>query len=100
MISILLSKGYYTYILFYLIIPLDFFKENIQLIESLYEQFDYFNITFIKMDNRYEKAFIDRYLTKSAYFRFSLAELLPNVNKISDLKKENLTLKLTVEFYF
>ena len=93
MISILLSKGYYTYILFYLIIPFDFCKENIQFIESLYEQFEYFNITFIKMDNRYEKAFIDRYITKSAYFRFSLGELLPNLNKIIYLDSDTICLK-------
>ena len=93
MISILSSKAYYTYVLFYLIIPQNFSDQNFQLIESLYEQFDYFNITFIKMDNRYEKAFIDRYITINAYFRFSLAELLPNLNKIIYLDSDTICLK-------
>ena len=81
MISILNSKSSYTYILFFLIISKDFLQYNIQLIESLYEQFDYFNITFIKMDDRYRKA-----VTFSSvyhyFFRFSISELIPNMNKI------------------
>ena len=82
MISILSSKDCYTYIFFYLVIPLDFSSEKIKLIERLYEQFEYFNITFIKIDNRYKNAYTNRYLTKSAFYRMSLGELLPNLNKI------------------
>jgi len=93
MISILDKKNYYTYILFYLIIPSDFSQKNIQLIESLYEQFDYFNITFLQMDNRYERAYTNRYLTKNAFFRLSLGELLPKVNKIIYLDSDTICLK-------
>jgi lipopolysaccharide biosynthesis glycosyltransferase len=93
MISILNSKGFYTYILFYLIIPLDFSQKNIKLIESLYEQYDYFNITFIKMDNRYEKAYTNRYLKNNAFYRLSLGELLPNLNKIIYLDSDTICLK-------
>ena len=82
MISVLSTKMIYSYILFYLIINDDFTEKNKKLIESLYEQFDYFNITFIKMDNRYEKAYTRRYLSKNAFYRLSLGELLPNLNKI------------------
>lgn len=99
MISILISKAYYTFILFYLIVPMDFSDENIRLIESLYEQFDFFNISFIKLDNRYENAFINRYLTKNAYFRFSLAELLPNLNKIIYLDSDTIILKDLSKLY-
>ena len=93
MISILEKKNYYTYILFYLIIPSDFSQKNIQIIESLYEQFDYFNISFLKMDNRYEKAYTNRYLTKNAFFRLSLGELLPRMNKIIYLDSDTICLK-------
>ena len=93
MISILITKRLYTYILFYLIISIDFSNENIQLLESLYEQFDYFNITFIKMDNRYEKAYTRRYLSKSAFYRLSLGELLPNLNKVIYLDSDTIVLK-------
>lgn len=82
MISVLSTKMIYSYILFYLIINDDFTENNKKLINSLYEQFDYFNITFIKMDNRYEKAYTRRYLSKNAFYRLSLGELLPNLNKI------------------
>ena len=93
MISILVSKSVYSYILFFLIITTDFSDNNIQLIESLYEQFDYFNITFIKMDDRYERAYTRRYLSKSAFFRLSLGELIPNLNKIIYLDSDTICLK-------
>ena len=93
MISILTTKDYYTYISFYLIISFNFSEENIQLIESLYEQFDFFNITFIKMDNRYENAFINRYITQISYYRMSLGELLPSLNKIIYLDSDTICLK-------
>ena len=93
MISILITKGYYTYILFYLITPLNFSSYIIKFLETLYEQFDYFNITFIQMDNRYEKAYTNRYLTKNAFYRLSLGELLPNMNKIIYLDSDTIILK-------
>ena len=94
MISILFSKAYYTYISFYIIIRLNFASKNIKLIESLYEQFDYFNITFIEIDdNRYKKAYTNRYLTKNAFFRLSLGELLPNLKKIIYLDADTICLK-------
>ena len=93
MISILISKEYYTFILFYIIIPLNFSKQNMLLIESLYQQFEYFNITFLQMDNRYEKAYTNRYLTKNAFFRLSLGELLPNLNKVIYLDSDTICLK-------
>ena len=82
MISILSSKEEFTYISFYLIISKDFQKKNIDLITSLYEQFDYFNITFIEMDERYNEAFISKRMTKQTYFRFSLGEIFPFLNRI------------------
>ena len=93
MLSILVTKQPYTYILFYLVITKDFSKRNIEFIERLYEQFDYFNITFISMDKRYENAYTKRYLTKNAFYRFSLGELLPDLNKIIYLDSDTICLK-------
>ena len=93
MISILITKDYYTYISFFLIIPKEFSQKNINFIETLYEQFDYFNISFLKMDNRYEKAFTNRYLTKNAFYRLSLGELLPNSDKVIYLDSDTIILK-------
>ena len=79
--------------MFYLIITADFQQINIEFIESLYEQFDFFNITFIRMDNRYDKAYSRRYITKNAFYRLSLGELLPNLNKIIYLDSDTICLK-------
>ena len=82
MISILNSKYYFTFVSFYLIISEDFEQKNIDFLNSLYDQYDLFNITFIKMDNKYNNAYTSRYLTKETYYRFSTGELIPHLNKI------------------
>ena len=99
MISILSFKEYYTYISFYLIIPQNFEKKNIDLLSSLYEQYDFFNITFIKIDKRYEKAFVSRYITKETYYRFSLGELIPFCNKIIYLDGDTIIFRDLTKFY-
>jgi len=99
MISILSTKSYYTYILFYLVIPKDFKKENIFLLETLYEQYEYFNITFIKIDDRYNNAFIASYLTIQAYYRYSLGELIHNLDKIIYLDADTICLTDLSDFY-
>jgi hypothetical protein len=99
MTSILYSKYIYTYISFYLIISKDFIQKNIDFLYSLYEQYDYFNITFIKIDKRYDKAFISRYITKETYFRFSLGELIPHLNKIIYLDNDVIAFKDLANLY-
>lgn len=99
MISILNSKYYFTYISFYLIITTDFEQKNIDFLNSLYDQYDYFNITFLKMDNRYNIAYISRYLTKQTYFRFSLGGLLPYLNKIIYLDTDTIVYNDLSDFY-
>jgi len=98
-LSILYSKNIFTYISIYLIIPLDFTKNNINLINSLYEQYDYFNITFLRMDNRYDNVFTSKYITKETYFRLSLGELIPSLNKIIYLDSDVLAFKDLSNFY-
>ena len=99
MISILTNKELYTYISFYLIIPNNFSDKNIDFFNSLYNQYDLFNITFIKMDDRYKKAFISRHITQESYYRFSLGELLPNLNKIIYLDSDTIVFKDLTKFY-
>ena len=99
MTSILVSKQINTYISFYIIIPKDFLQTNIDFLNSLYEDYDYFNITFIKMDDRYNKAYISRYITNQAYYRFSLGELIPYLNKIIYLDSDTICYKDLTNLY-
>ena len=99
MTSILYSKKEFTYISFYLIISRDFIQKNIDFLKSLYNQYDYFNITFVKIDNRYNKAFVSRYITQESYFRFSLGELIPQLNKIIYLDNDVIVFKDLTNLY-
>lgn len=99
MSSILSSKASNTYICFYLIIPSDFENKNIDFLNSLYDEYDSFNISYIIMDNRYDKAYTDKRITKQAYYRFSLGELLINLNKIIYLDTDIIVYKDLSKFY-
>ena len=99
MISILSTKEDYTYISFYLILSKDFQKKNIDVFFSLYEQFDLFNITLIHMDDRYKNAFVSRRMTEQTYYRFSLGELLPHLDKIIYLDSDTIVYKDLSKFY-
>ena len=81
-ISILETKNYNTFISFYIIIKRDFSEDNKEIILSLYEQYDFLNISLIYMDDRYKNVKVINYLSQVAYFRLSLGELLPNLNRI------------------
>ena len=100
MTSILYSKNINSYISFYLLIPKDLTQHNINFIKSLYDQYDYFNITLLVIDKRYDNAFTSRYLTKEAYFRCSLGELIPYLNKIIYLDVDIIVFKDLFNFYY
>ena len=93
MLSILSSKGEFTFISFYLVISEEFQNKNVDFLLSLYEQFDFFNITFVKMDNRYKNAYISKRMTIQTYFRFSLGELFPFLNRMLYLDSDIIVYK-------
>ena len=99
MLSVLDSKRFFSFIIFYIIIPKDLTERNIKFLESLYEQYDYFNITFLRMDDRWNNAFTIRYLTIHTYFRYSLAEMIPNLNKIIYIDVDTICLTDLSDFY-
>ena len=99
MLSTLSSKSESTYISFYIITSRNFSNSNVDFIMSLYDQYDYFNITFIKIDNRYNNVFISRRMTKETYFRFSLGELFPSLNKIIYLDSDVIVYKDLYNLY-
>jgi lipopolysaccharide biosynthesis glycosyltransferase len=55
------------------------------ILDSLHEDYEYYKITYIKIDNRYNNSYTDLRITKKEYFRFCLADLLPNLKKIINL---------------
>lgn len=99
MTSILNSKNYNTYVSFYIVIPKNFNNKNFDFLKSLYNQYDYFNITFLRMDDKYKKAFVSRYITTQAYYRFSLGELIPYLNKIIYLDSDTICFKDLTNLY-
>lgn len=99
MSSILSSKATNTYICFYLIVPDNFKKRNYKIFDSLHEEYDYFNITYYKMDNRYDKAYTSNHITIQAYYRFSLGEILQNWNKTIYIDSDVVVYKDLSNFY-
>ena len=55
------------------------------ILDSLHEDYEYYKITYIKIDNRYNNSYTDLRITKQEYFSFCLADLLPNLKKIINL---------------
>ena len=86
-------------ITFYIIITEDFEQKNIDFLNSLYDQYDLFNITYLKMDKRYDIAYISRYLTKQTYYRFSVAEFIPFLDRIIYLDTDTIVYNDLNEFY-
>jgi lipopolysaccharide biosynthesis glycosyltransferase len=99
MTSVLYSKNINSYISFYLLITKEVTQKNIDFLKSLYEQYDYFNITILEINHRYDKVLTSRYLTKEAYFRCSLGELIPYLNKIIYLDTDVIVFKDLTNIY-
>ena len=51
------------------------------------------------MDNRYDNAYISRYLTKQTYYRFSIGELIPFLDRIIYLDTDIIVYNDLNEFY-
>ena len=58
------------------------------------ENYEFFNITYIKTDNR-----SDSRITKQAYYRFSLGELLSNISKIIYFDSDIILYKYLLNLY-
>ena len=95
MTSILSSKSINIYICFYLIIPPNFEKINM----NFRQNYEFFNITYIKTDNRYNQTYTDSRITKQVYYRFSLGELLSNILKIIYFDSDIILYKDLLNFY-
>ena len=99
MTSILYLKSKLTFIFFYLIVPKDFENKNINFLEILHKENDYFNIILIIIDNRYDNANTDRKITKQTYISFSLGEVLFNAIKTIYFDTDIIVYKDLIKFF-
>ena len=81
------SNTHYDY---YIMHPSEFSMENKKKIKSLEDKYNRCSIKFINMTDQYKSAKTVRYLTTPAYYRLSLSDLLPNIDKIIYLDGDTL----------
>ena len=93
MTSVLENAGSTTKYEFHLMVPSDFTEENKSIIKSLEKKYERCSINIIDMGNAFKGAKNDARITTSAYYRLSLSELLPNVDKIIWLDGDTITFK-------
>lgn len=98
-ISILETKNFNTFISLYIIVQKNFNKYYQKIIYSLYDDYDFLNISIIYMDDRYKNVKQINYLNQNAYYRLSLGELLPNLNKIIYLDSDILVYEDLSNFF-
>ena len=97
--SIMENSYSYTKYIFYIMHPSEFSIENKRKIQSLEKKYNRCSLKFIDMKELYKTAKTVRYLTTPAYYRLSLSDLLPNINKILYLDGDTLTFSDLKEMY-
>lgn len=84
---------------FYIMHPDDFKKENKDKLMSLEEKYDRCHLNLINMKDKYKNANDKGHITTPAYYRLSLSEILPNLDKIIWLDGDTLTFRDLKEMY-
>ena len=93
MTSVLENAGPNTKYEFHLMVPSDFTEENKSIIKSLEKKYKRCSINIIDMGNDFKNAKNDARITTPAYYRLSLSEILPNVDKIIWLDGDTIVFK-------
>lgn len=96
--SILENANENTKIEIYLMHPGNFKEENKDKLRKLKEKYKNLNLEFINMEDRFKNA-NNKGLVTSTYYRLSLPNLLPNLNKIIWLDGDILALDDLSDFY-
>ncbi len=84
---------------FYIMHPPEFKAENKEKLETLSKKYSKCHITFIDMGNQYKNATESGRITTPAYYRLSLSELLPQLDKIIWMDGDTLTFHDLREMY-
>ena len=97
--SIVENSNPRTKLLFNIMHPSDFNEQNKEKIKNLERKYNRIEINLINMKEEYKNAFISRKITTPTYYRLSLSELLPNVDKILWIDGDTLTFNDLKEMY-
>ena len=97
--SIMLNSNNRNKYVFYIMHPPDLLIENKNKLQNLENKYNGCTINLFDMGNKYVKAKIDQRITTPAYYRLSLSDLLPNLNKIIWIDGDTITFKDLKEFY-
>lgn len=84
---------------FYIMHPKAFKQENKDKLMSLENKYSRCHLNLINMEDKYKNANSEGHVTTPAYYRLSLSELLPKLNKIIWLDGDTLTLRDLREMY-
>jgi len=99
MTSILENAGEETKYDFYIMHPKEFKDENKSKLKSLEKKYERCSITTIDMGDKYKNANDRGHITTPTYYRLSLSEILPDIDKILWLDGDTLTFKDLHEMY-
>lgn len=99
MTSILENAELKTKYNFYIMHPTEFKEENKTKLKSLENKYEKCKIHTIDMGDKYKHANDRGHITTPAYYRLSLSELLPDLDKILWIDGDTLTFKDLTEMY-
>lgn len=99
MTSIMENSNKNTECDFYIMHPADFKEENKEKLKTLSKKYSRCHVNLIDMGNQYKNANDKGHITTPAYYRLSLSELLPQLDKIIWLDGDTLTLQDLRQMY-
>lgn len=97
--SIMLNSNPFSNINIYIMHPFEFNSKNKKKLLFLEKKFVKLKINLFNMKLKYKFANQNKLITTPAYYRLSLSELIPNLNKIIWIDSDTLTLTSLEELY-
>jgi lipopolysaccharide biosynthesis glycosyltransferase len=97
--SVMLNSNNRNKYEFYIMHPADLLIENKNKLLNFENKYNRCIINLLDMGNKYVKAKIDQKISAPSYYRLSLPDLLPNMNKIIWIDGDTITFKDLKELY-